>query len=255
MTDAIRWAFAPGIARDDSPDCRRAGTHLDLNSRRSTEWGSREAGNGAAGIDTADRARLSAGATTSKAVYDMVVAAIAARRDRGGILIDVGCGSAQLFPRIRELCDRYLGVDIVRYDGFPPEAEFVAANLDDCQSIPLPDGSAEAVVAVETIEHLENPRRLVREMVRLAKPGGLVLLTTPNQLSWLSLATLLVKGQFNQFQDAPGSYPAHIRRPRLFRRIARECGLHASVVYSDRARPADRIALARYLRAAGSATI
>jgi hypothetical protein len=64
------------------------------------------------------------------------------------------------------------------------------------------------VVAVETIEHLENPRAFVRELTRLAGPGGWVVVTTPNQLSMLSKLTLAVKNQLNAFQA--GSYPAHL---------------------------------------------
>ena len=54
---------------------------------------------------------------------------------------------------------------------------------------------------METIEHLENPRAFVRKLVRLAKPGGWVVVTTPNQRSLLSLLTLMTKGKFSHFQD------------------------------------------------------
>ena len=74
----------------------------------------------------------------------------------------------------------------------------------------MPDGFADVVCAVETIEHLENPRAFMRELVRLTKPGGWVIVTTPNQLSLLNKITLLLKNQFNAFQEAPGLYPAHI---------------------------------------------
>jgi SAM-dependent methyltransferase len=112
----------------------------------------------------------------------------------------------------------------VRYDGFPAGGEFVAADLD-AGTVPLPDGSADAVAAVETIEHLENPRAFCRELCRVVRPGGWIVITTPNQLSLLSLSTLVVKQRFSAFQDA--AYPAH--RTALLeidlRRIAAECGL------------------------------
>ena len=79
--------------------------------------------------------------------------------------------------------------------------------------------------SVEGIEHLENPRAFMRELVRVTKPGGWVVVTTPNQLSALSLLTLIAKGRFSAFQD--GDYPAH--RTALLeidlRRIAAESGL------------------------------
>ncbi len=65
----------------------------------------------------------------------------------------------------------------------------------------------------------------MRELVRLARPGGLVLVTTPNQLSLLSKLTLVVKNRFSAFTDV--DYPAHITAllELDLRRIAVECGL------------------------------
>lgn len=85
---------------------------------------------------------------------------------------------------------------------------------------------AQVVAAVEIIKHLENPRAFVRELVRLVCPGGTIVVTTPNQLSLLSKWTLMIKGQFNAFQDGPGLFPAHLSALLEIdlRRIARECG-------------------------------
>ncbi|MGO9449529.1 MAG: class I SAM-dependent methyltransferase [Candidatus Binataceae bacterium] len=168
----------------------------------------------------------------------MVIEEIAGRHRGGGTLVDVGCGTGQLLPRVRPFCERYVGVDILSYDDFPADTEFVAANLD-AGSINLPDESADVVVSVETIEHLEAPRALMREIVRLAKPGGLILVTTPNQLSLLSLMTLIVKGEFNQFQEAPGLYPAHLTALLEIDllRMAREQKLvKTAIVYSNQGR-------------------
>ncbi|HEU4557638.1 MAG TPA: methyltransferase domain-containing protein [Longimicrobium sp.] len=177
------------------------------------------------------RARQSRG-TSGDAIYRMVAAAVAARHTGGGTLVDVGCGTGNLWRFVRDRFDRYLGVDAVRYDGFPPDGEFAAADLDGGE-IPLPAGSADVVAAVETIEHLENPRAFMRELARAARPGGWVIVTTPNQLSLLSRATLLARGEHNAFRD--GSYPAHITALLEvdLRRIAAECGLAgAAVEYS-----------------------
>lgn len=145
----------------------------------------------------------------------------------GGALVDVGCGAGALFQAIQGQFQRYIGCDLVAYDGFPKDgATFVQADLDR-PPYPLEAGAADAVVSVETIEHLENPRAFVRELARLAAPGAPVLVTTPNQLSVLSKLTLLTKNQFNAFQEAPGLYPAHLTALLEvdLRRIAREAGL------------------------------
>lgn len=153
-----------------------------------------------------DRARLSLG-LSNEAIYEMVAAAIKDRQLSVDVLLDVGCGEGNLRPFVADHCERYVGVDVLRYDGFPADVDFVKTNLDDGR-IPLPSGSAGLAIAVETIEHLENPRAFMRELVRVVKPGGWVIVTTPNQLSILSLATLVWKHRFSAFQDI--HYPAHL---------------------------------------------
>lgn len=171
------------------------------------------------------RARQSLG-SSSAPVYQMVAKAIAQRHSGGGILVDVGCGAGNLWSYVCDKCDRYIGVDAIHYDGFPETAEFLPLDLETGH-VSLPDASADVVCAIETIEHLENPRKLVRELVRLVKPGGWAIVTTPNQLSFLSKLTLVSKNQFNAFQESPGLYPAHITALLEIDliRIFQECGL------------------------------
>jgi 2-polyprenyl-3-methyl-5-hydroxy-6-metoxy-1,4-benzoquinol methylase len=169
------------------------------------------------------RARQSLG-TSSDAVHRMVVNALDARGIRGDVVLDVGCGTGSLRESLGSRFDRYIGVDAVRFEGLPADVEFWHSNLDDGH-VPLTDGVADVTTAVEIIEHLENPRQFVRELVRLTKPGGWVIVTTPNQLSFLSLLTLLVKQRFSAFQDT--HYPAHLTALLEIdlRRIGMECGL------------------------------
>ena len=140
------------------------------------------------------RARQSLG-SSHDAIYRMVDRALADRGIAGGRLVDVGCGSAGLWRLLAPRFATYCGLDAVRYEGFPADAEFCQIDLDDLDdhnAVPWPIALCEAdvVTAVETIEHLENPWAFVRALVELARPGGWVVVTTPNQLSVLSVATL-----------------------------------------------------------------
>lgn len=188
-------------------------------------------------MNTITRAEQSRG-TSNVAIYEMVQRILLQYCPSSSVLLDIGCGTGSLKPFVSQFCDRYIGIDAVQYPDFPRHTEFVLQNLDQ-PLFSLFDNSADVVISVETIEHLENPRMFYRELVRVVKPGGYVLVTTPNQLSLLSKLTLLLKNQFNAFQDAPGLYPSHITALLEIdlRRIAREAGLSdIRIEYSDRGR-------------------
>ncbi|HWK11102.1 MAG TPA: methyltransferase domain-containing protein [Vicinamibacterales bacterium] len=174
----------------------------------------------AAALET--RARQSRGA--SEPIIHRVVGTALRARHASGVLADIGCGAGDLWHEVEGMFSRCVGVDAVRYAGLPPAVELHHANLD-VVPLPLSDGSADVVAAIETIEHLENPWSFCRELARIVRPGGWVVITTPNQHSVLSLFTLAVKQRFPAFQDA--AYPAH--RTALLeidlRRMAAECGL------------------------------
>ena len=184
---------------------------------------------------TLNEAALLQSRGTSAPFLHRLVASVLTRPVRAGTLVDVGCGTGELWPSVREDFTRYIGIDgHVFRDASAGGGRFIRANLD-C-GIPLADGIADAVVAIETIEHLENPWQFVRELARVAASGGCVVVTTPNQLSALSKATLLLKHRFNAFQDA--AYPAH-RTALLEIDLARmfaESGLEGRLVYTGRGR-------------------
>ncbi len=181
--------------------------------------------------DTRSRAVYSRGLGV-EATYVTVASALREFESSGATVIDVCCGVGSLLPYVKNGFSRYIGVDFVRYEGFPLDSEFMEADLNK-GIIPLPEGSAEAVVSMEAIEHLENPRALIREMVRLTKPGGLVAVSTPNQLSILSKVCLVVCNQHAYFRDLPSQYPAHITALLEIDllRIAHECRLTESRIY------------------------
>ena len=181
------------------------------------------------------RARQSRGASTD-AIYRMAAAALSRRHIGGNVIVDVGCGSGAFWSFVNQRFASYRGVDAIAYPGFPAEGRFHRIDLNEGR-LPFPDATADVAVAIETIEHLENPRAVVREMVRVVRAGGWVVVTTPNQLSLRSVLALIVRHQFAAFQDV--DYPAHITALLEIdlRRIAAECGLgDVEVEYSGAGR-------------------
>ena len=183
-----------------------------------------------------ERARCSAG-KSDRAIYEMVARALRARGVRDAVLADVGCGTGNLYEYVRPFTARYIGVDVVHYDGFPSGVEFHPLDLDSGQ-LPFRAGAVDVAVAVETIEHLENPRAFFRDLVRIVRPGGWVIVTTPNQRSLLSLLSLVLRGQYAAFLDV--HYPTHLSALLEvdLRRIAADCALQeVAFDYSLHSRP------------------
>ncbi len=108
--------------------------------------------------------------------------------------------------------------------------------------LPLDDASVDAAVAIEVIEHVEDQFAFVREMARIIRPGGLVLLTTPNVLSMRSRWRTLVCGFPELFDPLPSSgadpriLSGHIHpiSPYYLAQAALRAGLEAPRLYADR---------------------
>ena len=140
-----------------------------------------------------------------------------------GDLLEFGAGTATL---AKKLSVSHAGGTITCAD-IRPRPECLPASILWLQTdlnypIPVPDHSYNFVISTEVIEHLENPRAAFREFYRLLRPGGILIVTTPNQESMRSLAGLLMGGHFVAFLGR--SYPAHITAllRKDFQRICRE---------------------------------
>lgn len=86
---------------------------------------------------------------------------------------DVGCGEQPLRDLVRELGGNYTGIDIHQ------NAAGTVDVLADITSIPLPEKSFDLLVCSEVLEHVPDTRAAFRELARLCKTGGVIILTTP----------------------------------------------------------------------------
>jgi len=106
----------------------------------------------------------------------------ASRWVTGRVVLDVACGTGYGAKVLRAAGAR----EVLSFDVSPDALRFglarygILAVRSDALTMPLRAESCEAVVSLETIEHLENPLAFAKESWRILRPGGDLLLSTPN---------------------------------------------------------------------------
>jgi SAM-dependent methyltransferase len=95
-----------------------------------------------------------------------------------GRALDLAAGAGYTSRRLSDLGFSVTAYDIFTDQFVPTDIPIKKTNLD--QGITEPDSSVDAVLALEVIEHLENPRTFLREISRVLRAGGGLVLSTPN---------------------------------------------------------------------------
>lgn len=74
-------------------------------------------------------------------------------------------------------------------------------HVDDILKISFPDASFDMVISCETIEHVTGPKRAIKELYRVTKPGGLLILTTPNYQNFMGLYRIYLRLTGRRFTE------------------------------------------------------
>jgi SAM-dependent methyltransferase len=131
-------------------------------------------------------------------IENTVFKRITALRERNIRLnvLDAPCGEGALALMLREKGIHVRALDIDQAAASLLGDAFQIADLN--QRLTLPDKSFDVVVSVEGIEHLENPHSFLREVHRVLKDDGRLILTTPNIVSLRSRVRFLGSGFFHR---------------------------------------------------------
>lgn len=133
----------------------------------------------------------------NKAKFPWILNKLRTLCDHKGSILDVGCGGGFLSNELARQGYEVTGVDV------SPESLKVAERHDltrsvkyevaDAYKLPYPDESFDAVTAMDFLEHIEDPEKVIKEFSRVLKPNGLFFFHTFNRnpVAWLVIIKLL----------------------------------------------------------------
>lgn len=185
----------------------------------------------------------------------------------GGRLLDVGCGNGAQTVRWADRFDAVVGLDVVAHHleafdavlaGMPGHR--ITTQLYGGDAMPFAAASFDAVISIETLEHVTDEARTLQEIHRVLRPGGVLVISVPNK--WWVFEThgarlpLLPWNRVPFFSWLPAPLHRRWARARIYTRrgIEERLRRHGFVIETSRylaapmdaARPA---ALAHFLRA------
>jgi SAM-dependent methyltransferase len=115
-----------------------------------------------------------------------VVYAQLAPRCAGRDVLEAGCGEGYGADLISRVARRVIGLDydettVAHVRARYPGIEMHHGNLAE---LPLPDESVDVVVNFQVIEHLWDQGQFIAECRRVLRPGGVLLISTPNRITF-----------------------------------------------------------------------
>ena len=100
----------------------------------------------------------------------------ALKKHARGTLLDLGCGNVPLYEVYRDLVDESICVD---WPASADQQQHVDVFADLAEPLPFTDRSFDTVLLSDVLEHIPNPEILLREIVRVLRPGGSIIIGVP----------------------------------------------------------------------------
>jgi ubiquinone/menaquinone biosynthesis C-methylase UbiE len=106
----------------------------------------------------------------------------------GARVADVGCGKGRFARLMRERGARVIAIDLAEamLRHVPEGIERCAASMT---ALPLRDGCCDGAYATESLEHAVDIEKAVRELCRIVRPGGRIVIIDKNREAWGRLET------------------------------------------------------------------
>lgn len=137
-----------------------------------------------------------------------------------GTLLEIGTGMGYGLSLLADKVDRYIAIDKYMSDAIEknkdnPDFDFYQMQVPPLKGIA--DNSVDYVVTFQVIEHIKNDDLFVKEIHRVLKPGGKVIITTPNiKMSLTRNPWHIREYTYDQLNDLLATYFSNVQMLGVF---------------------------------------
>lgn len=137
---------------------------------------------------------------------------VSLERFRGsGMLLELGCAHGFLLDHLRRQGYSVSGVEVSPVaSGYARDVLGLDVHTGSLESASLPEGRFDIVMMLDVLEHLHRPRQVLGEVGRILKPGGVLLVQCPWELThWEEVMETFLRGRRTGRMN-PDAVPAHL---------------------------------------------
>jgi 2-polyprenyl-3-methyl-5-hydroxy-6-metoxy-1,4-benzoquinol methylase len=117
-------------------------------------------------------------------------------------LLDVGCGRGHVAAYFQERGFQVVGVELSATAAGEAQRAGLEVVCLDLENDPLPEGPFDAILALEVLEHLRDPRKVLDRLLAQLAPAGRLIVSLPNEFHLANrLAILLGREPFGGVAD------------------------------------------------------
>jgi 2-polyprenyl-3-methyl-5-hydroxy-6-metoxy-1,4-benzoquinol methylase len=139
-------------------------------------------------------------------VHQVVSELLCERLMRGSKVADIGAGHGALSARLHDAGFDVTAFDLDCKDWLAKDVTCHECDINESLDTLIEHGPYQAICAIEVIEHLENPRGFLRDLIESNRTEGTwLVISTPNPLDTFSCIAMFTRGIFNWFS------PQHYR--------------------------------------------
>lgn len=125
---------------------------------------------------------------------------------KDSLILDFGCGEGAFSQRLKDNGYLVHSSDIDKNQFKAQVDKYIHLDLNKEKIIDNFDIKYDVIIAMEIIEHIENPWKFIRDIKSLLNPNGILVLSTPNISNFSSRIRFLQKGTFQGFEENDLSY-------------------------------------------------